>query len=291
MINEGVPPADGWPAGLSERLAAFRQGFVVPSPPLFYFADPATPVWARTHAYTESSEGPEVIEVAPGSRPPYGLITTQTCDVTEENSSRPLRPWVQIAPVFDGVTHLDSGWRKKLGRGGGPNYWMHLPALEGFYVADFRIEVPVEKGWLAAQTPLPGFENEDGFQRLASRLAFLRERPAVPDILVQHVQRPLASALRELAVANAELASKVDDDVAEIGILADNWTSPTSVQLVVLFEEAVKPEVWEWLSEWHDGVVAACATDGVTLTNLDFQSYTELTAADYRRMIRIPPAG
>ncbi|MCE9621165.1 MAG: hypothetical protein K8R99_02350 [Actinomycetia bacterium] len=258
---------------------------------MFYYADPAFPVWNHTRAYTESSTGPELIEVAPGSGPPFGLITTQTCDITEENSTKPLRPWVQIAPVFDGVKHLDSGWRKKLERHRGPNYWMHLPALDGFQVVDLRIEMPVEKGWLANQIPLPAFENEEGFRILASRLAFLRERPAIPDVIVRLVQRSLASALGSLNEVDLEFHTRIDNEVTEIGIAADDWSEPTSVQLAVLFEETVSPEVWEWLSNWHDGVMVACLSEGVTLMALDFQSYGELSAADYRKMIRVPLAG
>lgn len=83
---------------------------------MFYFADPRRPVWARTRAYAADSQGPEVIEMAEGAGPRYGLITSQTCDIAEEDADRPIRPWVQISPVYD-RTDLDSGWRRKLRRG------------------------------------------------------------------------------------------------------------------------------------------------------------------------------
>lgn len=51
-------------------------------------------------------------------------------------------------------------------------YLVYLPALEpGFWVADLRIELPVEKGWLAGQTPTKGFDNEDSQRGLGARLA------------------------------------------------------------------------------------------------------------------------
>jgi hypothetical protein len=58
-INSGLPAAqEDWPDGIEESLERFSQGDLVPSPPLFYFADPSAPVWARTARYSETSDGP-----------------------------------------------------------------------------------------------------------------------------------------------------------------------------------------------------------------------------------------
>lgn len=102
MINRGIPKsAEEWPNGVLDGLREWEQGDLVASPPFFYFADPSRPVWSATAHFTESSTGPEVILVPDEMMPPYGLVTTQTCDIGEEGRDRPMRPWVQMAPVYE----------------------------------------------------------------------------------------------------------------------------------------------------------------------------------------------
>ena len=212
-IDAGLPiSSDSWPAGTLDALKNFLQGHAVEKPPLFYFADPSRPIWARTHSYTQDSEGPEVIELPEQSGPPYGLITTQTCDIGEEDADTPIRPWVQLCPVYDRSSDLDSGWRKKLRKGGGPRFLMHLPAIQnGFWVADFRIETPVEKGWLATCTPIDAFGDEAVQRKVGERVAMLRSRPAFAARFVDLVQRPLVTALKQLRAEDLTLYQKMED--------------------------------------------------------------------------------
>jgi hypothetical protein len=59
-------------------------------------------------------------------------------------------------------------------------YLAHLLAFDGgFWVADLRLEVPVEKGWLAGQQRKPGYLDEIGAEKFGQRLVRIRERPAV----------------------------------------------------------------------------------------------------------------
>jgi hypothetical protein len=209
----------------------------VEAPPFFYFADPSRPVWARTHAYTADSEGPEVIEMPDGAGPPYGVITSQTCDIGEEDADRPIRPWAQISPVYDRSADLDSGWRRKLQRGEGPRYIMHLPALTGgFWVADFRIEVPVEKGWLATRRRLDGFADEAAQRRLGERIAMLRSRPAFAGRFVDLVQRPLVVALKDLRATNRDLYDRMESQVDEVAVELDSLLDPHDARITLLVE-------------------------------------------------------
>ena len=151
MIDAGVPPVrDDWPGGVLERLREWEQGDLVKDPPFFfYFADPAIPVWEGTKAYSAGSAGAEVVLGPESFHPPYGLVTSQTCDIGEEDSANPIRPWVQIAPVYE-VT--DGGWKKKLRRGGGPRYWLYVPDMNGDAVlaADSPDRVPRREGMVGA---------------------------------------------------------------------------------------------------------------------------------------------
>jgi len=227
-VDAGLPEGpETWPPGALAALRLFVQGDVVETPPLFYFADPSRPVWARTRAYAIDSEGPEVIEMPAAAGPRYGLITTQTCDIGEEDADRPIKPWVQISPIYDRSRDLDSGWRRKLRRGEGPRYLMHLPALpDGFWVADFRIEVPVEKGWLATRRRLDGFADEATQRRVGERIAMLRSRPAFAGRFVELVQRPLVAALRDLRARNRDLYDRMDSQVNEVAVELDSLLDP-----------------------------------------------------------------
>lgn len=88
MHDEGIPEREEWPAGVLATVAEFRQGDLVVGLPLFYWADPSVAVHARTRFYFENGEldeGP--IEF--GDAAPYGIITTQTCDLAQEGDRKP----------------------------------------------------------------------------------------------------------------------------------------------------------------------------------------------------------
>ena len=188
----------------------FVQGDAIANPPLMYFGDPALPVWARTAAYLEDSQGPEVIEAGEQTQPRFGIITTQTCDVAEEDANWPIKPWVQVSPAYN-RSDLDGGTRKLLLGNRGPRHLIHLPALpvDGSWVADLRIEVPVEKGWLASQERVPAFEDEAAQRAVGDRLALLRRRPAFGRRFVEGIQRPLVMRLRELRKESRDVYNRM----------------------------------------------------------------------------------
>ena len=102
MIPRGIPKSrDEWPDGLLEHLRDFRQGDIVASVPLHYWGDPANAVFELTREYEGQGDGVCTMMVD------FGLITTQTCDIGEEDSPRPERPWVQIAPVYNAMAEID----------------------------------------------------------------------------------------------------------------------------------------------------------------------------------------
>lgn len=147
-ITAGLP-ADRteWPTGVLDAAARFEMGHVVASPPLFYFADPEHPVWAATKPYAAASEGPEIVD-ADHVRPPYGLITTQTCDLGEIGFAKPAKPWFSVAPIYN-MAHLNGGRQNEIRTGKSTLHWVHVPELDSspddFHVADLRLEVPIER--------------------------------------------------------------------------------------------------------------------------------------------------
>ena len=225
------------------------------------------------------------------SGPPYGIVTTQTCDIAEEDSSRPLRPWVQLCPVYDRSADLDSGWRKKLRKGEGPLYLMHVPALaDGFWVADFRIEVPVEKGWLSGCAKLDGFGNEALQRKVGERIATLRSRPAFAARFVSLVQRPLVSALKELRSTNRDLFDRMDAQVDEVAVELDSLLDPRAARVSLLVSEQVDEDVDGWWRAWWDATGESCSEAGLDLQAFAIRNTTEVTVAEYRRMTTVPLA-
>jgi len=254
---------------------------VVRHPPLFYFADPLRPVWRETRRYADGSQGPEVVYVDE-TAPDYGLITSQTCDICEEEVTRPLKPWVQLAPVFP--LSGNSGHKKSLRRGRGPAHYVYLPNLPGeeFWVADLRIEVPVEKGWLAFQEKLVGFPSEEAQRAVSSKLAHLRGRPAFSAAFVAAIQRPLHEAFDDLFDRNRTLYLQLDADIEEVGLRADNFLAMTRVQLVFLGTGPFSQATLGWCRDWHDAHFLTAQGLGINMLPPELVRFADISAAEYR---------
>lgn len=291
MIDAGVPDErDEWPDGVLERLRAYRQGDVIERPPLFYFADPYAPVWSETRLYTDVASEPEVVYAREEVSAPYGIITTQTCDIAEEDSARPARPWVQVSPVYE----VDKSWRKKVVKGRGPRYWVHVPQLQPadkVFAADLRIEMPIEKGWLAGKAPIDGFGDPAGRQTFADRVTWIRSRPALARELLDVIQDPLFGAFDQLLVDNPDLHAEIDSQVEEIALLTDDLLHPADVQVAFLGSSKFSAAAWEWLESWRDAQLAAAAEAGITLQAQGYMQFSEISADLYRRMTVIATGG
>ena len=297
MIDKGLPRFRAeWPDGVLELLSQFVQGDLVANPPIGYFADPTSPIWEPSRRYAEqlsitndTSEG-DIIYFPDEALPPYGMITTQTCDLVEADSERPRWPWVQLIPVYDLEDQLNSGQKELLRKGVGQRILLHVPALEsGFYVADFRLSFPVEKGWLAKQGRIDGFGTEELRQRVADRLAHLAGRPAFAGSFVSTIQQPLVDALKDLKRANAGGFKRFYETVVEVGTRIDSRLNPTTVQVVVICSKELSKDDLEWWNNWHDTCRQRATEVGITLQALDFKLLDgTFTAAEYRELTLIP---
>ena len=71
--------------------------------PMFYFVDLQRPIFEASWVYRNATgvTEPELLWMDDENfLPEYGIVTSQTCDIAEEDSARPLRSWVLIAPVY-----------------------------------------------------------------------------------------------------------------------------------------------------------------------------------------------
>jgi hypothetical protein len=296
VIDLGIPGRDEWPAEVLERVACFRQGDLVPNLPLFYWADPALPVFARTRDYGGSPPG--IVEMQPGWYFAYGMITTQTCDLADEGDGKPRFAWAQACPVYnaeaphptDASKHVLDGGTRNLIRQGRDHNRMAVPGLgDGFWVADFRLEVPVERGWLAAQERIVAFPNDADRWEVGRRLAWLRARPAFDSRFVRSVQKPLVNALRALAAADRPRYELMHREVAEVGVMSASHAEMTDVAINVLYDSLSQATKEWWLEQWETWAELAEA-EGLNLLPLGFDDLAELSAAEFRAMTRLPLA-
>jgi hypothetical protein len=192
--------SQNWPEAAREATAGLRQGTLVASPPFAYAASPEHPIHAVTRSWATSPRaGSGVVNVASvEGRPAYGLIVTQTCDLVEEG--KPKRPWILISPVY--ALFANSGDRRRIEQGRGFDYLAPITALtppEGaLWVADLRLLVPVEKGWLVGRETLPAFKQESEYDRLAEQLSRRFARTAYATIIVDWVLRPAHQLLGDI---------------------------------------------------------------------------------------------
>jgi hypothetical protein len=164
MIDSGL--IGGWDPRVTDALDRFDQGDLIERPPFFYAASPQLATWETTKQFVSDEVDGEalVIEVDPADGPPYGIITTAGCDIADTGR----KPWVQIAPVYplDQITNASS----RIGdikRNAIPHFvLLDPPTLEGQWIADLRIEVPIEKSVLGGRTPILGFSTIDGRRHL-----------------------------------------------------------------------------------------------------------------------------
>lgn len=275
-ISARVRSAEDWPTGALGRLRSWEQGDIVACPPLFYYADPRRPIWEPTAAYAEDSDGPEVVIGDDASTPPFGMITTQTCDIAEEDAASPQRPWVQVAPVYP------VKWkRKRLADGRGPQYWLLVPELPGDHphVADLRIEIPVEKGWLAEQERHLGFVDEIAKRAVGERLAFLRGRPVLSAQL-----NAIRTAVRELLADDEHQEESQLAAIQEVGLAMDSYLRPTTVQLVCLSSQTLDQSAVNLLSEWRAAQADAMEAAGIALLPISVERIDSVLLARYREM-------
>ncbi|MHB8246945.1 MAG: hypothetical protein ACYDGN_16665 [Acidimicrobiales bacterium] len=300
-------PADRhhWPAGVLDDLRRFRQGDVVADLPYFYWGNPHRSVLALTARYADEGEG--VIEAA--NRFDYGLIATQTCDIVEEDSSRPGQPWVHICPVYDAertyrpegiapdtpasdLPKLIAGQERSLIRQGRSQRYLQVPAIPttGFWVADLRLLLPVEKGWLAGRERIEAFQTEADRIVVGRRLAWLYDRPAFDGRFVRTIQQPLLDALRVLRRQNRTMFDRLADQVPEIGVSTDHNIAIHAAEVVVLCNTAPDADITEWFHDWWMSSAETAAAEELTLLPLRVEQLDRLPASEYRRLTRLPLA-
>ncbi len=273
MIDGRLP--DAWPEAVIESVRRWREGDIVEAPPFFYQRSEANPVWRMEFESDGESRQDELVELDPSERPPYGLITTQTCDLFEEG--RPRQPWFAVAPVYDFADRIQAGQLSQLQRGT-VGHMVLLSAAwlpPGHWVADLRIEMPVEKGWLVGREPRPGFAELGEARRLAARLGSRRSRPALSTQLTTSLIRPLRDWLNR-----GGRTSRDNIESLRIRVVGDSATSVQAELLVIVADEGLSQDSATAWRDWERARIDAAHADGVLLFAFRYGTLDAFTARD-----------
>jgi hypothetical protein len=290
-ITAGLPvERQQWPDEVLAAAEGFTAGDIVENPPFFYFANPKFAVWAATRNYVEDSEGPEVI-LADHVAPRYGIITSQTCDLGEVDFDPPTHPWISIAPVYD-MSDMDGGTRSLVKKGKGPLHLLHVPKLtvdtSELWVADLRIEFPVEKSWLVGKQPIAGFTNEREQRAVLKRLELIRCRPSWADKVVDVVQRVLMAELKTLKASEKDTYDAVVTEIEEIGGRSDSLLDPSFIQLGAFCHQPLSAPVEAWWNSVNDVIRDAGGQVGLSVQQPTNEILSSCPVTRYRQFEPVP---
>jgi hypothetical protein len=246
VIDDGLEYP--WPEPVRQAIEQFLQGHLIAEPPLFYAADLRHPVWRTTRLVADQTPAPDrgedFVDLAAGDRPPYGIITTQSCDLSEERPD-PRQPWLAVAPVYR--VPPDSRLRDR-------EYVFELapPDLEGeIWVADLRIEIPLEKSLLVGREPIEAFPDEAGYIAFANFLARRRGRPALASVF-HEVLSATTTTLKKESGANRSLARRARGNVYKLMLAIEDGTrlEPIAAKLYVITNGEPTEDARTWFDLW-----------------------------------------
>lgn len=278
MIDEHVQ--DEWSKELLDVLGGLEQGDVVEGLPFGYYATGSPVAWKPSA--TASKDATEFVELDPGVSPKQWAITTHTCDLCEEDSDRPRRPFFLAAPVYEAdalnerqqfmITNMEVSYLVRLT---GDNF------SKGFWIADLRLQIPFDKGVLVGKPIRKGFAPED-VRRFGAQLARLYGRPVFPREVVMNVVDSLRSFFGGGKAHYRERfgAAKIE----ELRLYCSNNGPPYETQLWVILESPATEKIArECIDAWYRSTQPRASSAGVNLLAPQFQVYDLMSAADYIR--------
>ena len=260
-----------WPPEVLAAVARFKQGDVVERPPFFYARHPTLEVFDAGGPQVGESQ---IHELHPDDAPPYGIITTQTCDVAEQGE--PMQPWLSVSPVYAATDQqlIAKGYAVELT---GP--------FMGRYVADLRIELPLEKSVLVGREAIPGFATEAEAEAFGRLLGVRRARAALANELVEAVIRMLARRRNN----NRNRARRVWEQLWRLGLQIEEGTRlrPIAVRVHAMCNGPPSQEVREWFDDWEDRAREEADTVQITLHTTSFHDATCMDARLVEALIQL----
>lgn len=289
MIDKGIS-SSGWPEPVLADIKKFEQGDLVENPPFFYVASARHGVWHLTRGTGDPELEAELFEMHPDDCPPLGIITTETCDLVEEDAKEPRQPWFSVSPVY--VLEEADQNRISLIEENRISYFRRLTASDysdKLWIADFRIEFPVEKSWIVGREPIQAFSTLEEKLALAEFLAERRNRPVLARNIHTQLIVPLRRWLEHLKV---DRRATVLQGVHEVRLeISGNPLDPDGLGLVIVGETVDVPQAarTEWNAKWENWK-ERLNTVNISLVHHEYATLDTLSARRYRDSYRIPIA-
>lgn len=276
MFDARIRP--DWPKEVVDALNDLRLGDVIPWPADTAYVTTDQHVLYGDSAQEEGAPAGTQFIVALEPAPELAVITSQTCDIDEQGTTR-RKPWIQYAPL---IRASDAPRR-------GLNTWpLDGGALpEGDWYADLRIEGCAEKSILVGLTPIRGFSSEEKADAFGRHLGHLRARPALANHLVETVSEHLRQHRKAATGGQRKMMAR---EVAEVrlDITRGSRMKPQAVRVVVLHNAEPAPAMKTWFDEWYDVARPEAAAKGIELhavhhvnaSQLDYLAVKDLIVLD-----------
>ena len=277
------------PADVQGAVDLFYQGHLIAAPPIFYGATPASPLCDFTTQNADPSLSWQVLALPEDLRPAYGILTSQTCDICEQGDWD--NPFVQVSPVIDMAERLNADQQANLRQHGYTDfvYLTRQPRPDGFWVADLRISLPIEKSALVGREPIDAFEDENSRITFADRVAGRSRRPAFADIVHEKIIHDLNSWIqRDKSVARREHSGRFTD-VEEVRFdVEGDRLKPDGIRPVVFMESDLSPADRGAWRDWRRRVSRRLTREGgPNLSPVQFSSLDKMAAREYRRLVPV----
>ena len=269
MIDEYIKRP--WPPEVAQALARFKQGDLIDRPPFFYGRHPTLELF---DAGGPAEGDSRVHELHPDDAPPYGVITSQTCDLDEQGT--PTQPWFQVSPVYP---LSDEAILNKA-------YIVELTGPLGRrYIADLRIELPLEKTLLVGREPIAGFATEEETDEFARLLGVRRARAALANELVNTAIRLIGRRKAN----NKRRAERAWGTIWRLGLQIEEGSRlcPVAVRLHVLSAGEPTEEALTWFADWEDIAREEAERVGITLHTTRHHDATSMDARLADRLITL----
>ena len=287
MIQEGL--GEPWPDEVLQAVKSFRQGHLIRRPPLFYTSHLGYPIWALSRVIAAENVVPSgeepasdmLVELDPDQRPPFGILTSQDCDITEEDRD-PTQPWVQVAPVYrcDEASRLLT--RDFIVR-------LNPPTLDDeVWIADLRLEMSIEKGMLVAREPIESFPEEEDYYRLSDLLARRRGRPALASVF-NDIINATAREVKQQSTAWRSKTRRVRETIYKLKLAIEEGTrlQPVACKLYVVARDRPTEEAQEWFGEWWDRARTVAAEQGLELLPIGWMEMSQVDVELYDQLIEL----
>jgi hypothetical protein len=165
--------------------------------------------------------------------------------------------------------------------------------VDGVWVADLRIEMPLEKSVLVGRQPIRAFASEQDEVAFGNYLARRRGRPALASVF-NDVIRQAMQDLRNESGARKSQRRRVRDRVYQVRLSIEEGTrlQPTAAKLwvVCLGEpdgETPDDETRDWFGAWFDRARPIARDAGLQLHPVGYLDARSVDVALYDELIEI----